>query len=366
MRRWRRFGIRATAMTFWIPERGCRRPSEPLCSNALGAFDPTPLNLSFVLRPVATAVDTYLNSIGKYRLLTADEEIALGRKIQRMMALKEERRPLTPEEQKVVKAGERAANRMVQCNLRLVVMAAKKYHRVVKHLDLMDLVQEGNIGLIRGVEKFDPTRGYKFSTYAYWWIRQAMTRAISTKERVMRLPGKIADMATNWNRATRELGQQLGRMPTIDELAERFGVEPADVRLFMVRAMQIPASLDAHTQNGEGSMLVELISDPHDPDGTDAMEQALMSEYSDFLRIAVQFLDDREKQMLIMRWGLDGNPPQSYMEMSKTFYVSRERVRQLLESTYRKIRYKLNTSDVFNTKSLQQLPNETKARFWAA
>lgn len=113
-------------------------------------------------------------------------------------------------------------------------------------------------------------------------------------------------------------------------------------------------------------MLVELISDPHDPDGTDAMEQALMSEYSDFLRIAVQFLDDREKQMLIMRWGLDGNPPQSYMEMSKTFYVSRERVRQLLENTYRKIRYKLNTSDVFNTKSLHQLPQEAKARFWAA
>lgn len=307
--------------------------------------------------------DQYLNEIGRYRLLTPDEEISLGRRVQRMMQLKELDRPLTDKEKREVKAGERAMDRFVRSNLKLVVACAKKYVPAVKHMDLMDLIQEGNIGLIRGVEKFDPTRGYKFSTYAYWWIRQAMSRSISMKERTIRLPGKAQDLAMGWNKAMRELYHELGRTPTQKEIAAKFDVSAEELNLFLNRGLNSPISLDkvACESNDSSSALVELISDPDDPDGSEAMERAIYSEYADVLHVAYEFLDDKEKEIINRRWGLNGYEPESYMDISKRFHVSRERVRQLQENIQRKIRYRLTMTDTHTRKELSDSVKEARA-----
>lgn len=307
--------------------------------------------------------DTYLNAIGRYRLLTPDEEISLGRRVQRMMQLRELDRPLTAQEQREFKSGERAMDRFVRSNLKLVVACAKKYLPAVKHMDLMDLVQEGNLGLIRGVEKFDPSRGYKFSTYAYWWIRQAMSRSISMKERTIRLPGKAQDLATGWNKAMRELYCELGRTPTQKEIAEKFDVSTEELNLFLNRGLHVPISLDkvACESNDSSSALVELISDPDDPDGSEAMERAIYSEYADVLHIAYEHLDDKEKEILNRRWGLNGHKQESYMDIGKSMHISRERVRQLQEKIQRKIRHRLTMSDAFSRKELADSIKEAKA-----
>lgn len=307
--------------------------------------------------------DAYLNEIGRYRLLTPDEEISLGRRVQRMMQLRELDRPLTQQEQREVKSGQRAMDRFVRSNLKLVVACAKKYLPGVQHMDLMDLIQEGNLGLIRGVEKFDPTRGYKFSTYAYWWIRQAMSRSISMKERTIRLPGKAQDLATGWNKAMRELYHELGRTPTQSEIAEKFGVSGEELSVFLSRGLNSPISLDkvAREENEGSSALIELISDPDDPDGSEAMERAIYAEYAEVLHIAYEYLDDKEKEILNRRWGLNGHKQESYMDIGKSMHISRERVRQLQEKIQRKIRHRLTMSDTYSRKELANSVKEAKA-----
>ena len=290
-----------------------------------------------------TSVDDYLNEIGRYPLLTPEQEIALGRKVQRMMELRQlkEERPLTPTEKKQYEAGKRAADKFVRSNLKLVVTVAKKYIRSVRHMDILDLIQEGNIGLLRGVEKFDPARGYKFSTYAYWWIRQGMSRAIAVKERTVKLPSTVHDIAANWNKMTRELTASLGRFPNIHEIADYFNCSIEEIQTFINRGMHQPVSLDRVMNNDEGSVMMELISDPSDPDGEAALEKALYSEYSEILEIAYQFLDEKERYVLDARWGLNGKEPRSFVDIGRELGVSRERVRQLLQRIHRKIQYRV-------------------------
>jgi len=284
-----------------------------------------------------TGIDTYLNSIGTVPLLTPEQEIDLGRKVQRMIALQGEGIELTPQQLKEVRVGERALQRFVQSNLRLVVSASKKYVGVLEHMDLMDLVQEGNIGLMTAVRKFDPSRGYKFSTYAYWWIRQAMIRGIAAKERSIRLPGKVSDMASNWNKKVRELSQELRRMPTTEEMATAFDLPVEEVRMYLDRGKYV-TSLDALMMAGEGSAIVEMISDPRDPDGTVAMEHTEMQETLVALESALGVLTPKERDFVQRRWGLHGRPEETFVELGKTIGVSRERARQVVDQAQRKMK----------------------------
>jgi RNA polymerase primary sigma factor len=284
-----------------------------------------------------TGIDTYLNSIGTVPLLTPEQEIDLGRKVQRMIALQGEGIELTPQELKEVRVGERALQRFVKSNLRLVVSASKKYVGVLEHMDLMDLVQEGNIGLMTAVRKFDPSRGYKFSTYAYWWIRQAMIRGIAAKERSIRLPGKVSDMASNWNKKVRELSQELRRMPTTEEMATAFDLPVEEVRMYLDRGKYV-TSLDALMMAGEGSAIVEMISDPRDPDGTVAMEHTEMQETLVALESALGVLTPKERDFVQRRWGLHGRPEETFVELGKTIGVSRERARQVVDQAQRKMK----------------------------
>jgi RNA polymerase primary sigma factor len=289
-----------------------------------------------------TGIDTYLSSIGTVPLLTPEQEIDLGRKVQRMLALQEEGGELTPQQRKEVRVGERAVNRFVQSNLRLVVSVSKKYAGVLEHMDLMDLVQEGNIGLMTAVRKFDPSRGYKFSTYAYWWIRQAMIRGIAAKERSIRLPGKVSDMASNWNKKVRELSQELRRMPTTEEMATAFDLPVEEVRMYLDRGKYV-TSLDAVMMAGEGSAVLDIISDPRDPDGTVAMEHTEMQETLVALESALDVLTPKERDFVQRRWGLHGRPEETFVDLGKGIGVSRERARQVVDQAQRKMKRYLMT-----------------------
>ena len=289
-----------------------------------------------------TGIDTYLDSIGTVPLLTPEQEIQLGRQVQRMVELKELGRELTSQERKEVKVGERALQRFVQSNLRLVVSVAKRYVGVLEHMDLMDLVQEGNIGLITAVRKFDPGRGYKFSTYSYWWIRQAMLRGISAKERAIRLPGKVSDMASNWNKKVRELSQELRRMPNTEEMAVAFDVPVQEVRTYLDRGKYV-TSLDVVMVAGEGSSVMEMIKDPADPDGTLAMEQSELRETVDALETALDVLTPKEREYVQRKWGLHGRPEETFMDLGREAGLSRERIRQVVDTAQRKMKRYLLT-----------------------
>ena len=222
-------------------------------------------------------VRSYLRDIGRVPLLSNEQEITLGRQVQELMSLelleaelqsKLGERPsqddlavaagLTlPHLKKKLKSGYRAKERMVAANLRLVVSVAKKYTK--RNMELLDLIQEGTIGLVRGVEKFDPTRGYKFSTYAYWWIRQGITRAIAEKSRTIRLPIHITEMLNKLKKGQRELSQDLARTPTISELASFVNLPEEEVKELMCRARQ-PMSLEMKIGDGEDSILMDLLS----------------------------------------------------------------------------------------------------------
>ena len=222
-------------------------------------------------------VRSYLRDIGRVPLLSHEQEITLGRQVQDLMVLEnieseiesdlgekpdislfaEKAGMSIVQLKKKLKSGRRAKERMVAANLRLVVSVAKKYTK--RNMELLDLIQEGTIGLVRGVEKFDPTRGYKFSTYAYWWIRQGITRAIAEKSRSIRLPIHITEMLNKLKKGQRELSQELSRTPTLKELSEYVELPESDVKDLMSRAGQ-PVSLETKIGDGEDTILLYLLS----------------------------------------------------------------------------------------------------------
>jgi RNA polymerase sigma factor (sigma-70 family) len=294
---------------------------------------------------LSSSVGAYMNEIGRTPLLTPDQEIDLARKVQRMHALNALERPLTKAEQREVRIGKRAADKFVEANLRLVVSIAKKYVRMTNSLDLMDLVQEGNLGLINGVMKFDPERGYKFSTYSYWWVRQAMTRAIRYKDRTLRLPGNIAEMAYTWGTKRQRLRIELGREPSLTEMAEVFKVSPEDVSLYIERGHHL-TSLDQLIGEGADTAIVELVADPRDAEGEEAIELALIGEMAGAVAEALVHLSPLQRETVELRFGLSGQPPMTLQQIGTVQGVTREaarlrlvkacnRLKMVLRATYK-------------------------------
>jgi RNA polymerase primary sigma factor len=295
-------------------------------------------------------VRIYLREIGRTALLKSPDESALaekmtlGRKAREDLELLQAKREYElvsdqdyQEEKRrcelISSEGARAKQQLVQANLRLVVSIARRY--IGRGLSLLDLIQEGNIGLMKAADKFDHHKGFKFSTYATWWIRQAITRAISDQSRTIRLPVHVTEMVTRLRRAAHELQQKLLREPTEEELGQALGMPAERVRKILDMARH-PASLDAPMEEGEDSFLGDFIEDERTggPE-EEASRQMLKEQVDDILRK----LTDRERQILQMRYGLTDDRPRTLEEVAKEFGITRERIRQIETRILRKLRY---------------------------
>ena len=284
-------------------------------------------------------VSWYLATIGRIPLLTPAEEIELGNQVQSMMTLTEdgkrtfEEGELDGKQRRMLRIGRRAKERMMKANLRLVVSVAKKYQG--KGLELLDLIQEGSLGLERAVEKFDPTRGYKFSTYAFWWIRQSMTRAIACQSRTIRLPVHLSERLTTIRKVSLDLAHKLGAMPSRIEIAEAMDI-PLDELDSLLRQALTTSSLDAPVNGEEGrSFLGDLIADSSLEEPLDLVEQRIHHEQ---LGRWLSHLSEQEQHVLKMRFGLEGQERHTLAEIGRLMEVSRERVRQVELKALRKLR----------------------------
>jgi RNA polymerase primary sigma factor len=288
----------------------------------------------------SSALDAYLNNIGKIPLMTPEEEIHMGKLVRRMMDLKELDRPLTRQEKREMVLGERAKNRFVQANLRLVVYIVNRNNRRTSFLHTLDLIQECSIGLIRAVEMFDPKRGYKFSTYAYWWCRQAINRTYTSQERAIRRPVSVGEMAAKVEKVFHQETARLGRAPDINELAEAAGVKRKELDLLATRGSHC-VSLDALAKDDESSSFLEFLSDDTAPTADDLFD-ALDSDRDVLLAMsALEFLNDQERHYVTRRYGLDGGDPAGFADLAKESGVTRERVRQVTQFALMKMRLQM-------------------------
>jgi len=235
---------------------------------------------------MSDSIKDYLNSIAKYPLLTPQQEIQLGRRVARLKELQQLDRPLTKDEQREVRSGERARQRFIQSNLQLVVHIARKYDkRQNKTLEFMDLIQEGNIGLSRAVDLFDPTRGYKFSTYAYWWIRQGITRALISYDAIIRLPIGVHEMLYKVNRTIQDLSHELGQAPSTNQVAEHLDMDPQELSMLLRQSYRV-TSLDQHIADSESNTIADTIADPtYDEDDFSTRQdiQTMMGYFAKYL-----------------------------------------------------------------------------------
>jgi RNA polymerase sigma factor (sigma-70 family) len=241
------------------------------------------------------SIKDYLNSIARHPLLTPQQEIQLGRRVARWRELRNKDAPLTLQEQRELRSGERARQQFIRSNLQLVVHVARKYEkRTRKTLEFMDLVQEGNIGLSRAVELFDYSRGYKFSTYAYWWIRQAISRALLQNDPIIKLPSALHDLMYRASRTSQEMAQQLGRVPKLSELAKEMQIEPEALAAAFKQSYSV-TSLDQASRAGEDNSIIDLIAADADCDLDE--HYAIQELY----RCMDVYLDDKAKEIIKAR-----------------------------------------------------------------
>ena len=289
-------------------------------------------------------VRMYLKEIGKVNLLTSDEEIGLAQDMNAGTAAQEQLDELEkageeiPQElrrelEKSIKRGERARQRLAEANLRLVVSIAKRY--VGRGMQFLDLIQEGNLGLIKAVEKFDYTKGYKFSTYATWWIRQAITRAIADQARTIRIPVHMVETINKVIRVNRQLLQELGHDPTAEETAEEMNMPVERVREIL-KIAQEPVSLETPIGEEEDSHLGDFIPDE---DASEPSEAASFSLLKEQLMSVLDTLTPREKKVLELRFGIVDGRTRTLEEAGKEFNVTRERIRQIEAKALRKLRH---------------------------
>jgi RNA polymerase primary sigma factor len=302
-------------------ERAALRPT----SSEGGSFDP---------------VRMYLKEIGKVPLLTAEQEVTLAKRIEAGVHANErlDGDELGSEEQRtnllaISRDGDLAKRQLTEANLRLVVSIAKRY--VGRGMALLDLIQEGNLGLIRAVEKFDYTKGFKFSTYATWWIRQAITRAIADQARTIRIPVHMVETMNKVLRIQRQMLQELGREPTVEEVAAKVEMTSDKVREIQ-RIAQEPVSLETPVGEEDDSLLGDFVEDPNVIAPATAAARALLSEA---IEEALQELNDREQQVVRLRFGLEDGQIRTLEEVGKEFGVTRERIRQIESKTLAKLRH---------------------------
>lgn len=289
--------------------------------------------------PAADLVRVYLNGIGRTALLNAEQEVELAKQIEAGLYAKhvlENRKRLTAAKKRdlaiVVREGEIARAHLLEANLRLVVSLAKRY--TGRGMPLLDLIQEGNLGLIRAMEKFDYAKGFKFSTYATWWIRQAITRGMADQSRTIRLPVHLVEQVNKLARIKRELHQQLGREATDDELANESGI-PAEKIADLLDHSRDPVSLDMPVGSDEEAPLGDFIEDAEATSAESAVIAGLL--HSD-VRAVLSTLDEREQQVIRMRYGLDDGQPRTLDQIGRMFGLSRERVRQIEREVMGKLR----------------------------
>jgi RNA polymerase nonessential primary-like sigma factor len=300
--------------------------------------EPSELDLD-AQSPAADLVRVYLNGIGRTALLTAAQEVELAKRIeagvfaQHMLESDDTLKGNSRAElQALVRDGHRAKNHLLEANLRLVVSLAKRY--TGRGMPLLDLIQEGNLGLIRAVEKFDYTKGFKFSTYATWWIRQAITRGMADQSRTIRLPVHLVEQVNKLARLKRELHQQLGRDATHEELADGTGI-PVEKIADLLDHSRDPVSLDMPVGSDEEAPLGDFIEDA---DASDAESAVISGLLQDDLRRVLSTLDQREQLVIRMRYGLEDGQPRTLDQIGKAFGLSRERVRQIERDTMAKLR----------------------------
>ena len=286
------------------------------------------------------SVHTYLKSIGRTSLLTAEQEVDLAKRIEAGLFAEHKLETATGLDDNfrrdlelVAEDGRRAKSHMLEANLRLVVSVAKKYSD--RGLSLLDVVQEGNLGLIRAVEKFDYTKGYKFSTYAMWWIRQAIQRGFADSARTIRLPVHVLEMLSKLSRVERDMHQKLGREPTPEELAVELDRTPDQIEE-LLRTSRQPISLDSTIGEDGETSIGDLIEDVDAPEASELVDRQLMAEQ---LRSALDALTPREATIMAMRFGLyDGNP-HTLDEIGRALGLTRERIRQLEKQSLSKLRH---------------------------
>ncbi|PMB27373.1 RpoD/SigA family RNA polymerase sigma factor [Fischerella thermalis] len=290
-------------------------------------------------------VRVYLQEIAQFPLLTAEQEIAYATQVQLLIAIEQHELTLAQQLRRqptrlelanfvnkseteitqILEQGKIAKQRMVTANLRLVVSIAKKYQH--RNLEFLDLIQEGAIGLQRGVEKFDPNRGYKFSTYAYWWISQAITRAVAEKSRTVRLPVHITEKLNQIKKVQLQLSQTLGRRPTLTEVAQKLDLKPSQIREYLSLARRT-ASLDMKVGDNQDTELSELLSDEGISPDEQIAQQLLRQDLSNLLAS----LKPMQRQVLILRFGLLDEQQLTFAQIGEKLNISRERVRQIQSS----------------------------------